>query len=106
MVPQPGGRRRAGCGCGAGEFYTGGAITSGDFDLVGAREEIVGEALVEVGFRRVQARGLGGFDHPESLIAVEFATGPLFAGRTDVNRLRLVMLDDAGDAKVLFPPRA
>jgi hypothetical protein len=39
-------------GGGAVELYTGGAITSGDFDLVGVREEIVGEALVEVGFRR------------------------------------------------------
>jgi hypothetical protein len=88
------------------EFYTGGAITSGDFDLVGAREEIVGEALVELGFRREDRQGvrLGGFYHPESLIGVEFVTGPLFEGRTDVNRLRLVMVDEAGDAKVLFPP--
>jgi hypothetical protein len=88
------------------EFYTGGAITSGDFDLVGAREEILGEALVEVGFRREDRQGvrLGGFYHPESLIGVEFVTGPLFEGRTEVSRLRVVVVDEASDAKVIFPP--
>ena len=88
------------------EFYTGGAITSGDFDLVAAREEIVGEALVEIGFRREDRRGvrLGGFYHPESLIGVEFVTGPLFEGRTDADRLQLVVVDEASDAKVIFPP--
>ena len=88
------------------EFYTGGAITSGDFDLVAAREEIVGEALVEVGFRREDRRGvrLGGFYHPEILIGVEFVTGPLFAGRTDASRLQLVVVDEASDARVIFAP--
>jgi hypothetical protein len=88
------------------EFYTGGAITSGDFDLVAARDDIVGEALVEVGFRREDRRGvrLGGFYHPESLIGVEFVTGPLFEGRTDVGRLQLVVVDEASDARVIFPP--
>jgi hypothetical protein len=31
-------------------------------------------------------------------------TGPLFAGRTEMSRLRLVVVDEASDAKVIFPP--
>jgi hypothetical protein len=88
------------------EFYTGGAITSGDFDLVAVHEEIIGAALVEVGFRREDRRGvrLGGFYHPEILIGVEFVTGPLFEGRTDPDRLQLVVVDEASNARVIFPP--
>lgn len=88
------------------EFYTGGAITSGDFDLVATHEAIIGAALIEVGFRREDRRGvrLGGFYHPEILIGVEFVTGPLFAGRTDASRLLLVVVDEASDTRVIFPP--
>ncbi len=106
IAEQRGAPRPVIVGGSAVEFYTGGAITSGDFDLVAAREEIVGEALVEVGFRREDRQGvrLGGFYHPDSLIGVEFVTGPLFEGRTDPGRLRLVVVDEASDAKVIFPP--
>jgi hypothetical protein len=93
-------------GGGAVEFYTGGEITSGDFDLVAVGEEIIGEALLEVGFRREDRRGvrLGGFYHPDLLIGVEFVTGPLFDGRTDMNRLRLVIVDEEENARVILPP--
>lgn len=86
------------------EFYTGGEITSGDFDLVSAHADIVGEALLQEGFRSEDRRGvrLGGFYHPDLLLGVEFVRGPLFEGRTD--RRRLVVVDEAEDAKVIFPP--
>jgi hypothetical protein len=88
------------------EFYTGGQITSGDFDLVAVGEDIIGEALLEVGFRREDRRGvrLGGFYHPDLLIGVEFVTGPLFDGRTDMDRLRLVVIDEEENARVILPP--
>jgi hypothetical protein len=88
------------------EFYTAGEITSGDFDLVAVREDIIGEALLEVGFRCEDRRGvrLAGFYHPELLIGVEFVSGPLFEGRTDQKRLQLVEVEDGGDARVIFPP--
>ena len=106
IAEQRGAPRPVIVGGSAVEFYTGGAITSGDFDLVAARAEIVGEALIEVGFRREDRRGvrLGGFYHPEILIGVELVTGPLFAGRTDADRLQLVVVDEASDARVIFPP--
>jgi hypothetical protein len=88
------------------EFYTGGEITSGDFDLVAVDEDIIGEALLDVGFRREDRRGvqLGGFYHPDLLIGVEFVTGPLFDGRTDMNRLRLVVVDEEQNARIILPP--
>jgi hypothetical protein len=88
------------------EFYTGGEITSGDFDLVAVGEDIIGPALLEVGFRREDRRGvrLGGFYHPDLLIGVEFVTGPLFDGRTDMRRLRLVVVDEEKNARIIFPP--
>lgn len=88
------------------EFYTGGEITSGDFDLVSAHAEIVGEALLHVGFRSENRRGvrLGGFYHPDLLVGVEFVAGPLFEGRTDPDRLRLIVVDEEKDVKVILPP--
>lgn len=47
---------------------------------------------------------MGGFYHPELLIGVEFVTGPLFDGRTDQGRLRLAVIDEESDARVIFPP--
>lgn len=106
IAEQRGAPRPVIVGGSAVEFYTGGAITSGDFDLVASHEEIIGAALVEVGFRREDRRGvrLGGFYHPELLIGVEFVTGPLFAGRTDAGRLQLVVIDEASNARVIFAP--
>jgi hypothetical protein len=88
------------------EYYTAGEIISGDFDLVTFRDDIVGEALMEVGFRREDRRGirLGGFYHPELLIGVEFVSGALFDGRTDRQRLQIAIIDERQGAKVIFPP--
>jgi hypothetical protein len=87
------------------EYHTGGELTSGDFDLVGSRGDLVGDALLEVGFRREDRAGvrLGGFYNPELLIGVEFVSGDLFDGRTDRRRLQLV-IDEAEGTKVVFPP--
>lgn len=88
------------------EYYTGGELTSGDFDLVTSRDDLVGEALLEVGFRREDRRGvrLGGFYHPELLIAVEFVSGALFEGRTDRSRLQVFVVDQVQGSTVVFPP--
>lgn len=85
------------------EYYTAGAVISGDFDLVTSATDVVADALVQVGFRREGRRGfrLGGFVHPELLVAVDFVSGNLFDGRTDRSRLRISVVDQA---KVIFPP--
>jgi hypothetical protein len=93
-------------GGGAVEYYTGGEIMSGDFDLVETHDTIVGEALVEVGFRREDRPGFlhRGFYHPELLVGVEFVSGALFGGRTDRRRLQVALVDEQQGARVTFPP--
>jgi hypothetical protein len=88
------------------EYYTGGELMSGDFDLVAADDEVVGKALLEVGFRREDRPGflLGGFYHPELLIGVEFVSGDLFEGRTDRSRLQVFVVDEEEGSTVIFPP--
>jgi hypothetical protein len=86
------------------EFHTLGVVQSGDIDLVTPSADTVGEALVEVGFRREDRAGFkrGGFYYPGSSIGVEFVSGLLFDGRTDRNRLELALIDSV--TKILFPP--
>jgi hypothetical protein len=93
-------------GGGAVEYYTGSEFMSGDFDLVAPHDDIVSEALIEVGFRREDRQGFlfGGFYHPELLIGVEFVSEALFDGRTDRRRLHVAIFDDQQSAKVIFPP--
>jgi hypothetical protein len=85
------------------EYYTHGGIESGDFDLVEANEQALGEALQAVGFRREDRAGhlLRGFYHPDLLTGVEVVSGFLFDGRTDRSRLGVLPLDGT---KILFPP--
>jgi hypothetical protein len=86
------------------EFYTAGAIQCGDIDLVTGAHDLVGDALVEVGFRRECCAGFkqGGFYHGEFMIGVEIVASALYDGRTDRGRLKLAMLDVT--AGVVFAP--
>ncbi|MEK0085525.1 hypothetical protein [Benzoatithermus flavus] len=85
------------------EYYTHGAVESGDFDLVEADERALGGALEAVDFVRENRAGhlLRGFYHPELLTGVEIVSGTLFDGRTDRSRSGVLMLDESS---VLFPP--
>jgi hypothetical protein len=64
-------------GGGAVEYYTAGAITSGNFDVVTRHDRALREALVHQGFYPESRPGylLGGYYHPELSIVVEVA-GP------------------------------
>ncbi len=85
------------------EFYTGGAITSGDFDVVTGAQAALEAALVDVGFRREDRAGhlLRGLYHPTLAMGVEIVSGRLFDGRTDRSRLLLV---DVGGHELALPP--
>lgn len=90
------------------EYHTGGAIQSGDVDLVEVSEHIVAQALLDVGFRREDRRGhiLRGFYYVGDSfeVGVEFVSGALFDGRTDRSRIELVRLTDDGEQVLQFPP--
>lgn len=87
------------------EFYTGGAVTSGDFDVVTpvAKEELE-RTLIARGFERPSARGslLRGLHHPQLglCLGVECVLGELFDGAADTTRVRLVNI---GNGTVAFP---
>ncbi len=77
------------------EFYTGGAITTGDFDFVTPYREEFFEELERVGFRRPgQGEISRALFHPSSGISVEVVSGQLMDGRADNERLVVVRLRD------------
>src|SRR6266704_3070912 len=73
-------------GGGAVEFYTGGAVVSGDFDVVTDAQVVFEAALVDLGFRREDRPGhlLRGLYHPTLDVGVECVSGPLFGGAGDM----------------------
>jgi hypothetical protein len=83
------------------EFYTGGAVATGDFDIVAAADNELEQSLLEQGFLRPRARGalMRGFIHPDLAFGVELVSGALFDGRADRGRLWEV---EIGDGHVLF----
>ncbi|PWR18425.1 hypothetical protein [Zavarzinia aquatilis] len=85
------------------EFFTGGAITSGDFDLWTASENLLRRNLLIVGFKDEDRRGhlARGFYHPDLDMGVELVSGTLFDGRCDRSRLVMATI---GDAAIHLPP--
>lgn len=85
------------------EIYTGGAVTSGDFDFVSPwRDEFFTE-LQTVGFRAPS--GVGWLKwallHPDFDFGVQVVSGPLMDGNADNNRVQLLELMNEGDSKSL-----
>lgn len=87
-------------GGGAVEFYTSGAIFSGDFDVVTASEEAFERAIVAEGFRREDRsnRLLRGYYHPELVIGIEIVGSRLLDGNADRSRISMVTIGP--DSKV------
>jgi len=85
----------------AAEFYTGGAITTGDFDFVTAyRDEFFAE-LEAVGFERAgTGRIQRALFHPTSGLSVEVVSGILMDGRADPARILTVKFRD-GDLRIV-----
>ena len=84
------------------EFYTGGAVCSGDFDIVTPSGAALEAALLARGFKKEDRAGwlARGYYHPELAIGVEVVGGVLFEGRGDPARVRLVEV--APKEKVAF----
>lgn len=83
----------------AASIYTGGMITSGDFDVVAAADEIFDGAMADHGFVREDRAGylLVGHYHPDiPTIGVQLVSGRLFEGRTDPQRITLLPIEDGG----------
>ncbi|HLI12861.1 MAG TPA: hypothetical protein VKY65_14810 [Alphaproteobacteria bacterium] len=79
-------------GGGAVEYYTGGEITSGDFDVITPAQKELERALLKRGFIRPSGPGTParGVYHPELDMGVEVVSGILFDGAADRERVRLV----------------
>ncbi|HWB50605.1 MAG TPA: hypothetical protein VG651_15960 [Stellaceae bacterium] len=74
------------------EFYTGGAVASGDFDVLTAAQIELEAALQRKGFRRPSEPGVltRGLYHPQFGIGFEVVSGHLFDGAADRARTRVV----------------
>lgn len=88
------------------EYYTGGEIVSGDFDIIYQHLDAFKEAVESQGFTTEDRFGhlLHGFYHKELLTGIELVSGSLFDGKTDSTRMEIVAVDRAEDAVVSFPP--
>lgn len=89
-------------GGGAVEFYTGGAVLSGDLDVVTDAQQVFEAALVDLGFRREDRPNhlLRGLYHPKLGIDVEVVSGLLFDGAGDKTKIRLVDVGDGSHVAV------
>jgi hypothetical protein len=78
------------------EFYTGGAIMSGDVDFFTDWQQEFENILVSLGFRREDRIGhfLRGLYHPTLDIGVEVVSGEFFDGHADQTKVRLVEMKD------------
>lgn len=85
----------------AAEFYTGGAITTGDFDFVTAYRDEFFQELEAVGFRRAgPAQIQRALFHPASGLSVEVVSSSLMDGRADPSRVLTVRFKD-GDPRIV-----
>jgi hypothetical protein len=83
----------------AASIYRGGTITSGDFDVVAAADDIFDRAMADHGFRQEDRAGhlLIGYYHPAiPTIGVQLVSGRLFEGRTDSQRITLLPIEESG----------
>jgi hypothetical protein len=85
------------------EYYTGGAVVSGDFDIVTAAETTLVEALLNQGFRTEDRAEhlLRGYYHPDLAIAVEIVGRSLFDGNADSSRVVVVQITEASDVAMV-----
>jgi len=85
------------------EFYTGGAVVSGDFDIVTPAEAALESALLAEGFKKEDRPGwlLRGFYHPELAMGVEIVGRALFDGHADEARVLVVQVSPGAAVAVL-----
>ncbi len=79
------------------EYYTGGAVVSGDFDIVTAAETTLVKALMNQGFRTEDRTKhlLRGYYHPDLAIGVEIVGRLLMDASADSSRVVVVQISEA-----------
>jgi len=92
-------------GGGAVELYTVGAITTGDFDLSCAQQDILEATMQSLGFVRPSGPGKAtrGWIHPELALGFEVVSASLLDGLADWTMVRIVEVNAAGSIAVIAP---
>ncbi len=85
------------------ELYSASAYTTGDFDLVAARQDLVEQQLRHAGFVRPSGPGTltRGWIHPDLKLGFEIVGNNLLGGHADSTRLRLLSIGTSGDVAVI-----
>lgn len=85
------------------EIYSGSAISTGDFDIVTARQEEFEEELRKLGFVRPSGAGVAtrGWVHPDLKLGFEIVSTSLLDGMADRDRVRLIDLGEDGEAAII-----
>ncbi|MDV3455413.1 hypothetical protein RZN05_00340 [Sphingomonas sp. HF-S4] len=90
-------------GGGAVELYSNSAVTTGDFDLVTARQESLEHIFRSLGFVRPSGPGIAtrGWMHPDLKLGFEIVSSTLLDGLADRDRILLVDLGADGIAAII-----
>lgn len=85
------------------EIYSNSAVTTGDFDIVTARQPEFEEELERRGFVRPSGPGklTRGWIHPELELGFEVVADALLDGNADRGRVRLIDLGADGEAAIV-----
>jgi hypothetical protein len=85
------------------ELYTGGAVVSGDFDLVEASAMDFERILTEFGFEKASGPGALalGLIHPRLGFGVQVVSGRLMDGKANRDKIRMFELDGGGSISVI-----
>jgi hypothetical protein len=87
------------------EIYTGGAVTTGDFDLACGRQDILEVVMQEHGFLRPSGPGVAtrGWVHPELRLGFEVVSDTLLDGMADRAMVQVFELAPDGAVAVIAP---
>lgn len=85
------------------ELYSGGAVATGDFDVVTARQDAFEEALRLQGFTKPAGPGHTplGWIHPDLKLGFEVVSATLLDGLADRERVRLFAVGNDGEVAVI-----
>jgi hypothetical protein len=87
------------------EIYTGGQVTTGDFDLSCGRQDLLEDEFVRFGFQRPTGAGKAtrGWVHPELGLGFEVVSDTLLDGMADRAMIRVLELDVDGAVAIIAP---
>lgn len=85
------------------ELYSGGAIATGDFDVVTGRQDVFESLLRDYGFERLVGPGhsMMGWVHADLKLGFEVVSSTLLDGKADRDRVRLIDARDGETFAVL-----